>query len=67
MTLVEKGTHPRWTGGFVADPKCKCGHVKSQHGSFGDVPLCWHTTERRTAVAQVVEVRHCRCKGWRPR
>ena len=67
MTLVAKGTHPKWTGGYVTDPKCKCGHGKSEHGFGIRVQHCYHMFERRTTVEQLYEAHGCKCKGWRPR
>ena len=67
MTLVERGTHPKWTGGFVTDPKCECGHGKRLHGSWEGVSHCYHQIERRTPVAGLYEAHNCRCTGWGPR
>jgi hypothetical protein len=40
MTLVKKGTHPKWSGGFVPDPQCRCGHGFSRHEFWGNIERC---------------------------
>ena len=54
MTLVEKGTHPKWTGGFSTTVYCgRCGHAEAAHVAWADQGFgCWSWP--------------CRCTGFKP-
>lgn len=53
MSLVEAGTHPKWTGGFVTN--CVCGHchVEGNRRCYG-----WNVRGEKLTP--------CRCKEYTP-
>mgnify|MGYP000191201128 CR=1 FL=1 len=64
MTLVERGTHPKWSGGFVTDPKCACGHGEHLHGSWDGVAGCYYRPTKLAIVPVLFKPSWCRCKGF---
>ena len=60
MTLVEKGTHPKWTGGFSATVRCgRCGHAEAAHVPDQGVGcMDWNIRGERYTP--------CRCTGFKP-
>lgn len=58
MTLVMKGAHPKWTGGFAVAEYCRCLHLRPAHDGGSGECRDWYLTELEQRPAP------CRCPAF---